>query len=326
MSASGRAAIVVALLLGSCVGTTSQGESTESPVEGLTRVDAAHRDRFSEWLPAGSYFREGHYEQSACEGCVEPHWAVALGPFTTEADATSAMTGSRGESLPPGYPWAVSTEDLEPGSAMQPGILVVLGLFATEEPARELAAHQIAARLLPLASRQEALARLDARLLDPSHASRALELVQIDAGPPAPAYRREDVERLLDDLRQQVHPSFEAFMAERDAATDQLEPICEVAADSVHLFVGGKELVRVRDHFAPVHCPSGELAYVRWTRTRLLSVVRPAGDGTHRIEQAVLIECDVPRFDEWLFGRDGRVPLSRATPRLVVAMSSGCGG
>ncbi len=319
-----RAAIIVVSLgvLAGCGGAASSSRDVSGGRRIISGGSLAASDAepvFAEWLPAGLYFRDGHYEGDACRDCAEPRWAVARGPFATVDETTRALNQVRLESMPPGYPWVVHTDDLEPQVASEEGLLVVLGLFAEEGPARALAIQDDASLAFTLSARGDALERLHARLGDRSRPN----IIQVDDGTFAPAYDPDEVDDLVIELDMMNHASFEDYMNRRDDATDRLLPSCEVAANSVHLFVGNQETARHQGSFAPVHCPNGELGYVRWTRTRALSVVRRFENGVYRIVQSILVECDVPHFDEWLYRRDGRAALPERAPRLVTP-TAGC--
>jgi len=316
--AAGLAALATAsMACGAALGGVQVAELAEPGVAGEGGAAVAAEA----WLPAGLYFRDGHYELSACLDCVEPDWAVALGPFADGQGATRAMSAVDAAALPPGYPWAVLAAELAVEEPVGDGILLVLGLFAEEASARAVAGERPGARVLTLSSREDALRRHRAR----DHEGPRETLVQIDAGPAAPAYELEGVQAALHPL--QRHGTFEDyddFLRQRDAATARLVSVCEVPAGSVHLSEGGRDAVSVQDHFAPVTCPDGRRAFVEWGRTRVLSVVRPTGAGEYRILQSILIECDVPMFESWAYTRDGRRP-DPGDPILVEA-SAGCGG
>lgn len=51
---------------------------------------------------------------------------------------------------------------------------------------------------------------------------------------------------------------------------------------------------------------------------------RRAPGGAYRIEQSILVECDVPHFEEWAYDRNGRTLLPDVAPRYLTA-SAGCG-
>lgn len=106
-------------------------------------------------LPAGLYFRSGHYEKRACAACKEPKVVATAGVFANAKEAENALRALAEGSLPLGYPWVVHTDELGLADATHRGIAVVTGLFASYEDAN---AWRTANTLTPATARLTALA------------------------------------------------------------------------------------------------------------------------------------------------------------------------
>jgi hypothetical protein len=241
-------------------------------------------------LPAGIYFR--HHTYSTCSGCPAPTSAVIAGVFATERAAGEAAARVPADRLQVGYPLVVHTEELGLADASAEGIVVVEGLFASDAEAlrfldglRDLLPD---ARVAPLADAEVAFERLSTKKLNPGSPRRLV--VRIAAGPPVPAFDRGQIDAEADQPRQVLD-------TRRDPKT-RAQPICALPPGAIFVAEDG-ELHHYYE-WAPVRCPGGQPAYVRWQSTLLGATIRKTGSGA-RLRQVIGAECDEPSFGSWRY-------------------------
>lgn len=282
-------------------------------------------------LPAGLYFRDGHYEHRACPNCKEPTWAVITGVYGAIDDANQAISAAyeHRPSLPAGYPWATHTQDLAIEDASQQGVVIVTGLFTKEADAKQWAlTHDKGWKVTRLATREVALERLYDRQGDSAHVEEDEHVFQLeydDRRQPVAAYAPADLTKLFKTLDGQSWSSFEEYKATRQELTEALEPTCQVPAGKLFLTRGYDDFNRFQRAFLPVSCDDGALAYVPLYSTRHQAVMAPAENGQHRLVQVIIVECDVAYFQEWRYSSEAGRRAPRENETLLALESSGCG-
>ncbi|MFO0679089.1 MAG: hypothetical protein U0169_21360 [Polyangiaceae bacterium] len=243
-------------------------------------------------LPAGLYFRSGHFEMAACTGCKAPKVVATAGIFANAKEAENAVKTLAEGALPVGYPWVVHTDELGLADPSMRGIAVVTGLFASYEDANAWrAANTVSvanARLTALADDDEYGER--SRKGVDSDFQRSI-VVQLDASEDVPAYSEEDLARI---------EKTSAFEPQDLAA---LAPKCRVSGKSVFTFPRernrGSELVtRFHRAMVPVRC-GRSVAFVPGSSTRFETVVGRGKDGRGFLRQVVDVVSDEPRVLEW---------------------------
>jgi hypothetical protein len=260
-------------------------------------------------LPAGLYFRSGSYVSGRCPDCPRPTHAALVGVHALPGDAERAARAVPPEALPPGYPWAVHTDDLGLADDRRRGLAVVAGLFASLADADAwLAAASCLRGLVRLAPLLEAAP--EEGPADPP--ARRVAVVQVGPAGPVPAYAPADLDRLEEAVPDTGGDADEL----RRVAARRLAPVCHVPGGALFTFFHGEhgyadEVYRYRRQWAPVRC-AGRLAYVPWTATLLESLVTREPDGSYRLHQVISVECDRATWDEWPYDARGRRGRGRA--------------
>lgn len=326
---------LVALALQSACSSVPATNTTQArPANNVKEVEATlpkTEENPPRPLPAGLYFRDGHYEHRACPGCEEPRWAVITGVYDAIEDANSAISPvyTRAPMLPAGYPWATHTQDLAIDDPSKQGVVVVTGLFAKESDAKQWSsAHGGDWSVVRLATHEVALERLYERLGDINHVEEDEHVFQLEHDArrqPVKAYAPADLEKLSKELDSKSWNSFEEYKAMREEMTNALEPACELPSGKLFLTRGYDDFNRFQRAFLPTSCDDGQLAYVPLQHTRHQAVIAPTKDGNHRIVQVIIVECDVAFFQEWRYSIEaGRRP-PREDETTLALESSGCG-
>jgi hypothetical protein len=265
-------------------------------------------------LPAGLYFRSGHYEMRACTACKAPKVVATAGIFANAREAENAVKALAEGTLPQGYPWVVHTDELGLADATMRGIAVVTGLFASYEDANAWrSANAISvtnARLTALADDDEYGERT--RKGVDTDFQRTI-VVQVDSNEDVPAYSEDDLVRIEKTSK----------LAAEDLAT--LTPKCRVSGKSVFTFprerTRGSELVyRFHRALHPVRC-GRTVAYVAASTTRFESVSGRGKDGRAFIRQVVDVANEDPTIVEWRIDATGKAG-TRGKSR-VMTLSSG---
>ena len=265
-------------------------------------------------LPAGLYFRNGYLRQASERAWSDPTCAVALGPFTDEAEADEALgrcaTGAAG----PGYPLVLHTEELRLADRDAYGVVVVLGLYAdaAAAEAHRAATGLAAARVLPLMDYESSLGVEDWVAPDGTDRCGPVKLVvRLAPGPAVEAYSRQAIDEL--DARR-----------ETDADETPLAAVCTLEAGSWFV-VGHDELWEVGREWAPVRCGDAT-AFVPWTSTLLETLVEPLESGGWRMVQVGDVSCDVACFCEWPVREDGTRVVEGNDPASGCCCPPVCGG
>jgi hypothetical protein len=262
-------------------------------------------------LPAGLYF--AGFERGVGEKlkCPRPAVAVVAGIHEDASSAETRLRALAPTALAPGYPWVVHTAYLGV-RAPKAGAAVVIGMFPTRAAGEAFAAR---AGIGPL----EVLDMLEegpARRLYADSVDKPIHVVQIDGGERVPAYGEADVRAVSQGVAmdEPVDPRIAARLRKKT-------PRCMVDPSAIFVAREGElDLPEVPLRtFAPVEC-GGERLWVRWTSTRLETVVFPDGP-RHRLAQVASVVCNWPAIDVWNYDAHGR-----HEPRRPYASGGSCGG
>ncbi len=287
-------------------------ESTPAPApEAAARAAEAATAAPAGVLPAGLYFRD-HVYKSICEDCAAPTAAAVAGVYGDAAAAQAAVARVAAMRLAPGYPLVLHSDDLGFTSAKVRGVAVILGLFRTTAEARgwlTSANPPGGSRVLALLDADAAFARLDAQRGDTAGIETP-RIVRIDAGPPAPAWSRRELDAWHDAENSGEPP--DPYAA---------EPACTIAPGTIFL-LDREEMWRYDPEHLPVTCPGGEPALVRKDRTLLDAAIIARPDGTAELHQVMSVTCDHPDIQTWTYHPTrGR---TRTPPGPRLAARGGC--
>jgi hypothetical protein len=248
-----------------------------------------------EILPAGLYFRPGH-QQGLCPQCRRPEGVALIGLYPTVKAAQKALRAVPAGLLPPGYPWAVTTDDLMLADRRARGIALVAAMVADKFKAARLTkafrkATGTTLRMAKLADDEEVQRRLGKRTETDAQGDKRPALVQTEPGPPIDAF---------DETALEENP-----VAGRSGGGGPA-PVCQVEPGALFAFASQHHVYRFGRRYAPALC-GDRAVFIPWTRTRVESLVTRRPDGYYQIAQIVGLRCDRPEIDEWGFGPEGRL-------------------
>ncbi|MEM6989831.1 MAG: hypothetical protein AAF721_05025 [Myxococcota bacterium] len=209
--------------------------------------------------------------------CEDATAAVVDGVLA-ESVARERLGGLAPEGLAPGYPMVVHSDELGLSDASKRGVVIVLGLFASETAAKAWRdAERPKAEVATLAS-PKAFAERTRRAADTS------VVVRIRPGTPVAAYADGELE-----------PTTEPPSARTPLCTIDGGVFSVVSMEAHDEFVYSS---------APVTCPGGVDAHVRWDDTMSMTVVGQAKAGPAHW-QVVNVECDSPQYARWKLSAAG---------------------
>jgi hypothetical protein len=225
--------------------------------------------------------------------------------------AERALAAARTLGLAPGYPFAVSYDELPALDEDKRGIAIVAGLYATKAEAKALvASKRLKADVVELAPADAAH-----MVCDDWSACQSTYISVVEVMAPAKAYDAKQIEKLNAAQDELPWVKYEKAVARYMKALERLPAACEVQPG--RLFLANQDrLYRQFRKLAPVTCPDGQEAWVPWRATRLESaVVRKNNDTV--MHQVVLVECDSPTLEER--------PFLPVIPEKLVADMGSCG-
>ena len=212
-----------------------------------------------------------------CSGCAVPSHAVVHGVHPS----LGAVTLVGVPSVELGYPLVVHSEELGLSDDSQHGVVVVSGLFASQDDAQRFVRERGSGVVEALATPEEYRKRFGS---EPDY-----RIVTVTQGGPVPAFSSVPDQQLW-----QKTPPNQTVKAASD---------CSVPAGA--RFALHREVV-LEHYYAWVRVTcDGKPAYIRWIDTLLDATVFSSKDGP-AVRQVVGAECDSPLVWEWPYTGEGK--------------------
>lgn len=279
-----------------------QGQATtpQAQADGANNTPVTVTPRI---LPAGVYWHSQAFGGCDDDECPVPSAAVVAGGSMSVSTALRRARQYHTGSLAIGYPLLAHTDELGNPPSVGVGVLVMLGLFATDAEANAFRlAQQETTRLRIL------------QVSDPyqrhPYGWHPRQVIRIDQRG-AQAYSAAEVERIERRL---------GYSPEGLRAFSRMQPMCRLDAGTA--FVVDDPYVGAGAMWVPVRC-GARPAYTHVTDLLFRAVVLTEPDGTARLVQVVNVECDMADLETWRHTRDGREPVPSQNTRFAGAVVGG---